>query len=234
MSSAGQPIRRNMIVQRWGTPAATVGSVNEPRERSENGVAFNEKWLYRVPGHGAEPGYERIVTHLFHRNGPVRTFRTAWRAACKRVGLAAQAARDGTTSKALWKTMSKEDRRAFKGLQRIPHDPEQRRFGRDGNRLLTAVNAEGDVGHGCPVMGVWNCSPWYSSKRKRGRKAEFGARIWDFRLGPAGYCGADQLLQLRQSLRRKLSGFVGRIFFFDLLVYFFRLEWLVGILIDLG
>jgi len=64
-----------------------------------------------------------IVTHLFHRNGqPVRTFRTAWRAACKRVGLAAQAARDGTTSKALWKTMSKEDRRAFKGLQRIPHD----------------------------------------------------------------------------------------------------------------
>ena len=56
MSSAGQPIRRNMIVQRWGTPAATVGSVNEPRERSENGVAFNEKWLYRVPGHGAEPG----------------------------------------------------------------------------------------------------------------------------------------------------------------------------------
>jgi len=64
VSSAAQPIRRNMIVQRWGTPAATVGSVNEPRERSENGVAFNEKWLYRVPGHGAEPVYERIIYWL--------------------------------------------------------------------------------------------------------------------------------------------------------------------------
>jgi hypothetical protein len=48
--------------------------------------------------------------------------RTTWRAGCNRVGLAAQAALDGTTSEALLRTMSKEDRRAFKGLQRIPHD----------------------------------------------------------------------------------------------------------------
>jgi hypothetical protein len=53
-----------MAVQRWGTPQATVGSVNEPRERAENGVVFNEKWLYRVRGRGAEPGYERIVYWL--------------------------------------------------------------------------------------------------------------------------------------------------------------------------
>jgi hypothetical protein len=64
VSTAAQPIRRNMVVQRWGTPQATVGSVNEPRERSENGVCFNERWLYRVAGHGSEPGYERIVYWL--------------------------------------------------------------------------------------------------------------------------------------------------------------------------
>lgn len=64
-----------------------------------------------------------IVLWLFHREGrPIKGFRTAWRAACKRVGLAAQAARENTTSKALWKAMSKEERRAFSGLKRIPHD----------------------------------------------------------------------------------------------------------------
>ena len=61
MSAVGRRIRRNLVVQCWGTPQAAVGSVNEPRDRSENGVCFNEKWLYRVPGHGTEPGYERIV-----------------------------------------------------------------------------------------------------------------------------------------------------------------------------
>ena len=64
-----------------------------------------------------------IVPWLFHRDGrQIKGFRTAWRAACKRVGLAAQAAREATTSKALWKTMSKEERRGFTGLKRIPHD----------------------------------------------------------------------------------------------------------------
>jgi len=62
--TAVHPVRRNMVVQCWGTPQETVGSVNEPRERSENGVAFNERWLYRIRGHGAEPGYERIVYWL--------------------------------------------------------------------------------------------------------------------------------------------------------------------------
>jgi len=64
MTGADPPIRRNMVVQRWGTPQATVGSVNEPRERTENGVCFNEKWLYRVRGRGTTPGYERIVYWL--------------------------------------------------------------------------------------------------------------------------------------------------------------------------
>src|SRR4051794_8790039 len=64
VSAGEQPIRRNIVVQRWGTPQGTVGSVNEPRERAENGVCFNEKWLYRVPGRGTQPGYERIVYWL--------------------------------------------------------------------------------------------------------------------------------------------------------------------------
>ncbi len=40
-------VTRNLIVQRLGTPDLTVGSVNEPREREEHGVRFNEKWVYR-------------------------------------------------------------------------------------------------------------------------------------------------------------------------------------------
>ena len=47
-------VTRNLIVQRLGTPDVTVGSVNEPREREEHGLRFNEKWVYRR-GRG-EPG----------------------------------------------------------------------------------------------------------------------------------------------------------------------------------
>ena len=64
-----------------------------------------------------------MVSCLFHRDGRrLLSFRSAWRAACKRVGLAVQAKREVTTPKALWRGLSHEERRAFKGLQRIPHD----------------------------------------------------------------------------------------------------------------
>lgn len=43
-------IKRNLVVQRWGTPTATVGSVNEPREMEERGHRFNEKWTYQNAG----------------------------------------------------------------------------------------------------------------------------------------------------------------------------------------
>ncbi len=77
----------------------------------------------RTSTDAVEKKKREIVPRLFHRNGdPVKTFRTAWRAACKRVGLAAQAAREGTTSKAVWKKLSKEERRAFTGLKLIPYD----------------------------------------------------------------------------------------------------------------
>ena len=43
--SAAAPAR-NAIVAILGTPDRTEGSLDDPREREENGVRFNEKWLY--------------------------------------------------------------------------------------------------------------------------------------------------------------------------------------------
>ena len=65
----------------------------------------------------------QIVPFVFHREGrQMKSFRSAWRLACKRVALTARAAAEGTTPKAIWKAMSREERREFKGLGRIPHD----------------------------------------------------------------------------------------------------------------
>ena len=57
MSAADRHVTRNRVVQRWGTPQLSVGSVNEPREHEEHGLRFNEKWTYRNPrGEGAPAG----------------------------------------------------------------------------------------------------------------------------------------------------------------------------------
>lgn len=37
---------RNAIVAILGTPDRAEGSLDDPREREENGVRFNERWLY--------------------------------------------------------------------------------------------------------------------------------------------------------------------------------------------
>ena len=44
----------------WGEPDASEGSVNDPRTREENGVRYNEKWIYLLP-----EGERRIV--YWHR-----------------------------------------------------------------------------------------------------------------------------------------------------------------------
>jgi len=49
------------VVQKWGTPAEAVGSLNEPREHNERGVTFNEKWVYERPR--GEPGVSRRVIY---------------------------------------------------------------------------------------------------------------------------------------------------------------------------
>jgi len=42
-------LTRNDVVRLFGTPSETLGSVNEPRQQHENGIQFNEKWVYERP-----------------------------------------------------------------------------------------------------------------------------------------------------------------------------------------
>jgi hypothetical protein len=64
VSGAERGISRNLVVQRWGTPERTIGSLNEPRESEEHGVWFNERWIYRLPQHGGADPRKRIVYWL--------------------------------------------------------------------------------------------------------------------------------------------------------------------------
>jgi hypothetical protein len=72
VSGTRHRISRNQVVGRWGTPAVTVGSVNEPREMEEHGVRFNEKWIYRAPRNDPRHMRERIV--FWHRYNFVASF----------------------------------------------------------------------------------------------------------------------------------------------------------------
>ncbi len=57
----GRTIHRNEIVRWFGTPDEAEGSVNEPREREENGFRFNERWVYRHPRNDPANAVERVV-----------------------------------------------------------------------------------------------------------------------------------------------------------------------------
>ena len=59
------PILRNAVVKYFGTPDQTEGSVNEPREREEHGMRFNEKWTYRRPLRDPASAVDRII--YWHR-----------------------------------------------------------------------------------------------------------------------------------------------------------------------
>jgi len=58
-------ILRNAVVKYFGQPDATEGSVNEPRERTEHGCRFNERWTYRQPPRDPADAMERII--YWHR-----------------------------------------------------------------------------------------------------------------------------------------------------------------------
>jgi hypothetical protein len=55
------PIHRNVVVKFFGQPHATEGSVNEPREREEHGLKFNEKWTYKQPPRDPQEAAERVI-----------------------------------------------------------------------------------------------------------------------------------------------------------------------------
>ena len=59
------PLQRNAVVKYFGTPDETEGSVNEPREREEHGLQFNEKWIYHQPAHDPADAVERAI--YWHR-----------------------------------------------------------------------------------------------------------------------------------------------------------------------
>jgi hypothetical protein len=58
-------ILRNAVVKHFGTPDVTEGSVNEPREREEHGMHFNEKWTYHSPARDPLDAVERAI--YWHR-----------------------------------------------------------------------------------------------------------------------------------------------------------------------
>jgi hypothetical protein len=55
------PIYRNLVVKYFGTPDVAAGTVNEPRERQEHGLRFNEKWTYHHPRLDPSGAAERVI-----------------------------------------------------------------------------------------------------------------------------------------------------------------------------
>ncbi|MBI3783887.1 MAG: hypothetical protein HY270_10845 [Deltaproteobacteria bacterium] len=55
------PIDRNHVVKYFGQPDVTEGTVNEPREREELGLKFNEKWVYKHPVRDPSDAAERAI-----------------------------------------------------------------------------------------------------------------------------------------------------------------------------
>ena len=73
MSAAAEKrIDRATVWKRLGAPTDQVGSVNDPRAVEENGVRWNEKWIYRAP---EGQTIERVV--LWNRYDFLGAFRIA-------------------------------------------------------------------------------------------------------------------------------------------------------------
>ena len=66
--------------ERWGLPDEVLGSVNDPRTHDENGVRWNEKWIYRL-----DDGVERFV--YWYRYDPRGVFVVSADGSAKRESL---------------------------------------------------------------------------------------------------------------------------------------------------
>jgi hypothetical protein len=64
-------VTRNSIVALLGTPDAVEGSLNDPVEREEFGIRYNEKWIYRDLSHDPAGVSNRAV--YWHRYDFVAT-----------------------------------------------------------------------------------------------------------------------------------------------------------------
>lgn len=58
-------LTRNDVVRLLGTPDESMGSVNEARLEVEQGIEFNEKWVYDRPRH--EPAHPRARVVYWNR-----------------------------------------------------------------------------------------------------------------------------------------------------------------------
>lgn len=67
-ASAGAALTHSSARERFGSPDAVEGSVNDPRERTENGISFNEKWTY----FGADGSKRLVYWHRYDCRGVVR------------------------------------------------------------------------------------------------------------------------------------------------------------------
>jgi hypothetical protein len=66
--SAGIELDHHEARERWGEPDAWTGSVNDPRTREENGIRFNEKWIYFL--HGGDQRW--VYWHRYACRGVLR------------------------------------------------------------------------------------------------------------------------------------------------------------------
>jgi len=60
VTASANGIDHAAVRERFGLPTEQIGSVNDPRTREENGVRWNEKWVWLLPH-----GERRIV--YWHR-----------------------------------------------------------------------------------------------------------------------------------------------------------------------
>ena len=59
------PVTRNSVVRLLGTPHAIEGSLNDPVEREEFGIRYNEKWSYEGLGDDPAAVPNRVI--YWHR-----------------------------------------------------------------------------------------------------------------------------------------------------------------------